>query len=254
MSSTRDIPGPAGQIHIDDGGSGGVPVVFLHSYAGSSSHWKAQLEHLRRTRRAIAIDLRGHGQSAPPAGGDYSVAAFEADLAAVVDSLHLDRFVLVGHSLGGSVSIAYAGAHPEKVAGLVLAGTPGKSPKEQADQVLAAMEADYEKVSRGYWDKLLAQGRPEVQSQIRSETGSVPREASLAIIRAVFEYNPESDLKAYKGPKLNITTGQDDSPGALHKLVPDLRKKEISGTSHWMQMDKPDVFNAILDEFLAGIR
>ena len=57
------IPGPAGLLHADDGGSGGVPVVFIHSYAGDTTHWTAQLAHLRKTRRAIALDLRGHGQS-----------------------------------------------------------------------------------------------------------------------------------------------------------------------------------------------
>ena len=119
MSPTQ-VTGPAGALEVDDGGRGGLPVVLVHSLAGNSTHWTAQLEHLRRDRRAVALDLRGHGRSEPPKDGDYTIAAMAGDIAAVVDTLGLDRFVLVGHSMGGGVALAYAGAHPDRVAGLVL--------------------------------------------------------------------------------------------------------------------------------------
>src|SRR5688500_3185315 len=49
------IQGPAGKMTVDDGGTGGIPVIFLHSFGGSISHWKEQLQHLRKDRRAIAF-------------------------------------------------------------------------------------------------------------------------------------------------------------------------------------------------------
>src|SRR6266508_2399049 len=113
-----EVEAPAVRLHVDDGGAGGVPVVFVHSFAGSSSHWSAQLVHLRKNRRAVALDLRGHGRSAPPRDNDYAIDSLAGDVAAVVDRLGLNRFVLVGHSIGGAAAIAYAGAHPERVAGL----------------------------------------------------------------------------------------------------------------------------------------
>jgi pimeloyl-ACP methyl ester carboxylesterase len=63
-TSVKQVAGPSGSLHVDDGGSGGIPVVFVHSFAGSTEHWSAQLAHLRKTRRAVALDLHGHGQSA----------------------------------------------------------------------------------------------------------------------------------------------------------------------------------------------
>ena len=60
-------------IYIDDGGDGSLSVVFVHSLAGNTQQWSAQLSHIRTTRRAIALDLRGHGQSLPPADGDYAI-------------------------------------------------------------------------------------------------------------------------------------------------------------------------------------
>src|SRR6185436_3228332 len=152
----RTIAGPAGNLHVSDGGAGtGLPVVFVHSFAGSSSHWKAQLEFLRQTRRALAIDLRGHGESAPPATGNYSVASLARDINAVVDALQLENLILVGHSMGGSASIAYAGEEPDRIAGLMLVGTPGKTPTAQADQIMSALRNDYDHVAETYWAKLL---------------------------------------------------------------------------------------------------
>ena len=130
----------------------------------------------------------------------YAPVDLAADIASVVDSLELDRFVLVGHSMGGAAAIAYAGANPDRVAGLVLVGTPGRTPQAQADKVMAALDADYETVSTDYWSKLLTGARPEVEERVLSDMRRVPREPSLAIIRAMFESDPIPALDAYPGP------------------------------------------------------
>src|SRR5258705_877952 len=60
---TKTINGPASKLFVTDGGAGDIAVVFVHSFSGSSRDWENQLEHLRPDRRAIAFDLRVHGQS-----------------------------------------------------------------------------------------------------------------------------------------------------------------------------------------------
>jgi pimeloyl-ACP methyl ester carboxylesterase len=254
MTASGPVQGPAGTLHVDDGGTGGLPVIFLHSYAGSSAHWANQLAHLRPTRRALAIDFRGHGQSTPPDSNGWSVDSLATDIAAVVDAKGLERFVLVGHSMGGSAAIAYAGAHPERVAGLVVVGTPGQTPPEQSQQVLSSLEANYDTVSAGYWRRLLANARPEVGPQLEADIGRVPREASMAIFRALFAYDPMPAFNRYMGPKLIIDTPHGDTPTSIHNLAPGVAWKVIEGTSHWPHLDKPDEFNAMLDEFLAGVQ
>jgi pimeloyl-ACP methyl ester carboxylesterase len=253
------VTGPAGTLHINDGGAedaerGAWPVVFVHSYAGSAKHWEAQLAHLRPTRRAVAIDLRGHGESEPPENGDYSIASLAEDIAAVEDDLDLGRFVLVGHSMGGAAALDYARTHSDDVAGLVLVGTPGKSSPELATQVMSALESDYDKTMEDFWERLLRDARPEVAAQIRSEGKSVPREASLKIIRAIFDYDPMPSLTTYRGPTLFIDAEGEDSPGALYTLEPSTPRKVIPGVSHWVQLDKPEEFNRILDGFLASLQ
>jgi len=248
------VQGPAGELHVDDGGAGGIPVLFVHSFAGNTTHWNAQLEHLRKTRRAIAVDLRGHGRSAPPADHDYSVDALAADIGAVADSLGLKRFVLVGHSMGGAASLAYAGKNPDRVAGLVLAGTPGKLPPEQAERLMKSIESDYDRTMQAYWDQLLTGARPPVRAQITSERDSLSPDTSIRIIRALLRHDPLPELDRYRGPKLAIVPAKGDMPHDLHALVPQLPARRIAGTSHWFHMDKPEEFNRLLDEFLAGIR
>lgn len=247
------IAGPAGQLHLDDGGTSGLPVLLVHSYAGSTAHWKAQLAHLRRRRRALAMDLRGHGRSDAPSSGDYTVPTLAEDIAAVADALELKRFVLVGHSMGGAAAAAYAGAHPGQVAGLVLAGTPGKSSPEQAQQIMGALRADYDKVMASYWSSLLKGAGPPVREVLEAGRRSIEREPSLAMIGAIFDFDPLPALTHYPGPKLIIDTPHGDSPTALHRQLPDVSRKVIAGTSHWPHMDKPQEFNRLLDEFLAWL-
>jgi pimeloyl-ACP methyl ester carboxylesterase len=251
-AAAAHVTGPEGRLHVDDGGRGGVPVVFVHSFAGSSAHWAAQLAHLRPTRRAVAFDLRGHGHSDAPRSGSYAVTALADDVGTVADGLGLKRFVLVGHSMGGSAAIAYAGAHPERVASLVLVGTPGQSSPDQASRVMSSMQADYEKVSDGYWKTLLAGAQPAVEDRIRGDMARVPRDEALSIIGAIFAYDPLPALRAYQGPKLLVDTPHGEGPQSLHVQAPDIAREVIVGTSHWPQMDKPDEFNRILDAFIAN--
>lgn len=247
------IAGPAGQLYVDDGGIEGLPLLLLHSYAGSSAHWNSQLSHLRRRRRALAMDLRGHGRSEAPASGDYSIRALAEDVAAVADALDLRRFVLVGHSMGGAAAVAYAGKHPRRVAGLVLAGTPGKSSDEEARKIMGALEADYDKVMAGYWSSLLEGAEPPVREILEAGMREIGREPSLAMIGAIFRFDPLPDLARYPGPTLIIDTAHGDNAMALYRQVPDVSRKVITGTSHWAHMDKPQEFNRLLDEFLAWL-
>jgi pimeloyl-ACP methyl ester carboxylesterase len=254
FGSTKRVAGPIGELYVDDGGTNGLPVVFVHSFAGSTEHWSNQLEHLRRTRRAVALDLRGHGLSdAPPDTAAYQVRDFAADIGAVVDSLRLDRFVLVGHSQGGSAALRYAAAHPDRVAGLVMIGTPGKTPPQMAHQVLAALQKDYDTTMEQYWNKLLQGARPDVLSRIERERSRIKPDAAMAIIGALFAYDPTADLRAYTGPKLIIDSPAPETPGSLHALAPDAPRKVVNDASHWVQLDKPDEVNQYLDEFVARI-
>jgi pimeloyl-ACP methyl ester carboxylesterase len=247
------VTGPAGELYVDDAGGGNVPMLFVHSFAGNTAHWDAQVKHLRPRRRTLVMDLRGHGDSDAPASDDYSVPSLAQDIAAVADAQELRRFVLVGHSMGGSAACAYVGKHPERIAGLVLVGTPGKAAPGQKQQIMGALRADYDKTMNGYWASLLQDAQPNVREALEAGMHSVRREPALAMIAAIFDYDPLPALKRYDGPKLIIDTPHGDGPAALHNQMPDIARKVITGTSHWPHMDKPQEFNRLVDEFLAWV-
>jgi pimeloyl-ACP methyl ester carboxylesterase len=250
----RSLPGPAGAIYVDDGGDGGIPVILLHSFGGNSGHWATTLDMLRHHRRALAIDLRGHGKSAKPRDMDYTVAAFVRDVEFVAKQLKLERFVLVGHSLGAAVANAYAGKHPKQVAGLVLVGAGGKIPAERSQKVMASLDANYNQTMSQFMNDLVEDAQPHVRTEILAQMAKMPREDSLAIIGALFKDDPLPAFDRYKGPKLLVYATRSDGKGGLQDFRKDVKTVPFEGTSHWPHLDKPKEFNAALEEFLREIR
>src|SRR6202140_4847121 len=177
MNQPTFVQGPQGRLHVDDGGSGAaIPVLFVHGNGANLTQWRAQLDHLRSTRRAVAFDLRGMGLSDPAANGDYSSVAMADDVEAVARALDLPRFVIVGHSFGGTVVAAYAAKHPERVAGLVLADASGnvKVDKATADTFLSARRADKDKVVHQWFAAILKPSSEEVRNAVYASVHNTP--------------------------------------------------------------------------------
>jgi pimeloyl-ACP methyl ester carboxylesterase len=241
-------------LAVDDGGHGGLPVVFAHSLAGNISHWQAQLDHLRPQRRAIAFDFRGHGRSDPARSRDYSVDGMAADIGAVVDVLDLQRFVLVGHSMGGGVALAYAGVHPQRVAGLFLVDPIGDAkqiPAAEAQAFLGGFETNYDDSSQNYW-KMIAGPDSAVQSRLLADLRATPAETVVPVLRSVMlQFDPDPALARYAGPKLSVVTPSNDQAFSLHRLGRGFPHRIVTGTGHWIQLDKPEEFNGIMDDFLS---
>lgn len=104
------------------------PVVLLHGLRGFSGTWRHLAAALSGRYRLIALDQRGRGESDWDPNCNYYTDAYLADLEAMVDLLELRRFVLVGHSMGGTTSYVYARCHPERLAALVIEDiAPGAS-------------------------------------------------------------------------------------------------------------------------------
>ena len=244
-------------IYIDDGGDGSVPVVFVHALAGNTQQWSTQLSHVRTTRRAVALDLRGHGQSSSPENGDYAIDSMAQDVQMVVDQLGIEKFILVGHSMGGSVTGAYAGAYPHRVVGLLLVDPSGDStqmPIEEVQQYLGALQSEaYSNVVEGYWSQILTGSTEITQAKVMQDLRDTPKATVVGVFKELFKYNPVPALEGYDGPKLSVITSVNETPFSVHNLVSDLPHKKITGTGHWLQLDKPEEFNRIMDDFFTSI-
>jgi pimeloyl-ACP methyl ester carboxylesterase len=244
-----------GRLVVDDGGRGGLSVVFAHSLAGNARHWEGQLDHLRMSRRAVAFDFRGHGQSQSAPDGDYALSAMATDIGEVVDTLGLDRFVLVGHSMGGGAALLYAAAHPDRVAGLLLVDPIGDGKQisvAEADDFIGGFESDYDNASRMYWTGI-AGPNGAVQSRLLADLRATPREVVLAVLRSVMRFDPEPALARYQGRILSVVTPANDQSFSLHRLGKGFPHRVVTGTGHWIQLDRPDELNQIMDQFLERI-
>jgi pimeloyl-ACP methyl ester carboxylesterase len=223
------------------------------SLAGNGGQWALQLDHLRRRRRAVALDFRGHGDSDPAEDGDYSIPGLAGDLEAAADQLGLRRFVLVGHSLGASVAIEYAGRHPDRVAGLLLADPNGdqtRVPREQVDSFLDALRKDPLGELDSYYQQLVLGGDRDAGRWVLEDLRLTHEDAIPGALEGSFVYSPLAPLERYPGPKLAIVSDMNQLPYSLHRLVPGLPVQLMHGTGHWLMLDRPESFNHLLEEFL----
>ncbi|MDA2807726.1 alpha/beta fold hydrolase [Nocardiopsis sp. LSu2-4] len=106
-----------------DGPRDAPALVLIHGLAGSARWWDPLVPRLAGSHRVIRVDLLGHGRSAKPTGGGYSVPEQARRVGEVLDRLGVEEAVVVGHSTGGSVATALAERRGDLVGGLVLIGS-----------------------------------------------------------------------------------------------------------------------------------
>jgi pimeloyl-ACP methyl ester carboxylesterase len=119
MSKTLTVDGLA--LHyLEWGEAAAPPIVCVHGYTGSADAFNALARHLQDRHRILVPDVRGHGESAWSPAGAYRYADQASDLAGFVAGLGLDKFVLIGTSMGGIIAMAYAADHAGRLSGLVI--------------------------------------------------------------------------------------------------------------------------------------
>ena len=137
-SSRTEIIGPASSYYVsqrlklhyvDWGNDEKPPLLLVHGGKDHARSWDFVAQALRDDYHVIAPDLRGHGDSAWAYGGHYTITEFVLDLTQLIETLDLAPVTIVAHSLGGAVSLHYAGIYPEKVAKLVAIEGLGPPPQ-----------------------------------------------------------------------------------------------------------------------------
>ena len=112
--------------YADNGEKAGTPVVFLHGYVDSWRSFLRVIEALRPGRRAIALDLRGHGDSDKPECC-YTMEDFTRDMLLFMDALGLDKANIVGHSMGSFIAQSFAARFPGRAERLILISSAARA-------------------------------------------------------------------------------------------------------------------------------
>jgi pimeloyl-ACP methyl ester carboxylesterase len=230
-------------------------VLFLHALAGTAAQWQAQIQHLMPERMGLGVDLPGHGVSDSAEAGDYAPTAVAAEIWSIVDALELAPLILVGHSYGAAVAIALLAERPRDVAGILLVdpGTdPRREPPEQIAEFLDSLASGSYGVTAHYEAALIGSSRA-TRHRVLETLAETPREVIFAALSSLPSFDPVTPLLGFEGPALSVIAEQHDGPAALHRVVPNLQVRPLSGVSHWLHMDDPEAFNALLDEFLKQV-
>ena len=247
-----------GKLGVLEQGTGGTPIVFLHGVGSDKSVWHPQLAHFAARRRAVAFDYPGYGESDLREGASRD--DFAAAILAGMDSLGIDNAHVCGLSLGGVIAIAMHALSPGRCASLVLADSFAVHPDGRAiyERSVAA-SADLRALAEARVDVLLAAG---ASSAVRSEVVETMARIDPAAYRigaeAVWLADQRERAAAISVPTL-VLCGEEDrvTPPGLSRELADLihgaRLELIAGVGHLSNLERAAAFNALVDEFLAGV-
>ena len=241
-------------------GKSGPALLFVHGVGSTAAIWDSQLEAFGGDRRALAIELRGNGALMDPDPSLISREGFVDDVLGVADAAGVDRFTLVGCSLGGVVSFELWKRAPERVEAMVIVGSFAQYPSAQAyaDGVKAAAleAADMRAFAQIRASKLGLSPDRTRETIDQMACKSIP--CYVASTQATWTGDYRDVLPSIDVPVL-VACGQRDgiAPRALSEEIaagiPGARFVEIAGAGHVANADAPEVFNDVLREFLAGL-
>src|SRR5262249_33781725 len=127
--------------YVDWGNPGAPPLLLVHGGRDHCRNWDWVAAALRHDWHIIAPDLRGHGDSQWSPDGNYSMAGYVYDLAQLIHQQALAPVTIVAHSLGGNITLRYAGIYPDNVRKLVAIEGLGPSPRMQAERAKKSMDS-----------------------------------------------------------------------------------------------------------------
>jgi pimeloyl-ACP methyl ester carboxylesterase len=257
----------------------GPAIVLIHGMAGSSLTWLEVMPLLARDHTVIAPDLLGHGASAKPLG-DYSLGAYASGLRDLVaGALGIERFTLVGQSLGGGVAMQLAYQHPELCERLVLVGSGGLG--REVSWILRlltlpaaelAMPLLFPRFARDLGERasaflarrgVRAPHAKEIWRAYASLSEPESRRAFLRTLRAVIDPRGQTVSATDRlyltasVPTLIVWGDRDDiipveHAHRAHALMPGSRLEIFEGSGHFLHAEEPARFAALLAEFVAG--
>jgi pimeloyl-ACP methyl ester carboxylesterase len=261
------------------GSPGSPPVVLLHGLRGFSGTWRNLANALSRDWRLIAIDQRGRGESDWDPAANYYTDAYLSDLETLVGELNIGRFVLVGHSMGGTTAYVYAAKHPDRVEALIIEDiAPGSSASgegaERIKREMAALPNDFDDwtAARAYWRRLRPNVSEEaleqrvVESLRETPVGRIGWRYDAAGISST-RLNPDPGrivdlwpiVESIRVPSLVVRGERSDFCKLDAVLEIEIRNRAfthvtVAGASHYVHDDAPEAFAGLVQGFLAGVR
>ena len=192
-------------LHFDRVGSG-PPVVLVHGRMRTGADWTryGYVQGLADAFEVITIDVRGHGRSPiSVVPEDYSLAAMEADVLAVLDTCGIERAAMFGYSMGGRICFGMAAHHPQRVSALIVGGAGPYGPPEGREAELR-LAATFDQGIGAYVDGLVELLGGAIGARYRAELEANDAAAMAALSRGTAEWtdvrpSPDVPLLMFAG-------------------------------------------------------
>jgi len=244
------------------------PLLFIHGWIGDHRALSPQIAYFARTRRVVAINLRGHGDSDAPEQA-YTIGGFADDIAWQCRQLGLDRPLIVGHSLGGMIALELAGRYPDLPSGAVMIDTIIFPPPE-------FLEPARELIDRIAGPDYLGAARNSAQELFMDHVDPADPGCKDRLIETICAAHLKAPQHVAVAAIMNLMNGYDPAPAAractaplaylsaavpliemardldrLQALCPQLVVAKTLGAGHFSPLEVPDQVNAMIARFLA---
>jgi sigma-B regulation protein RsbQ len=232
-------------------GSGSPALVLVHGWCCHRGYWKDQVAPLAARAAVVTVDLAGHGESGTTRR-DWSLAAFGADVASVVDELGLEKVVLVGHSMGADVILHAARRLEPRVLGLIWVDEYSQlfrlRSESQVRERVAPFRADFVRATRTFVRGLFPpSAEPSLVERVATGMASAPPSIALAALEATWNHARDvPSLLAELGLPVIAINAQSSGTD-----VEDMRRHGVDvvvmpEVGHFPMLERPDEFNACL--------
>lgn len=229
-------------------------LIFIHGAGGGQLTWVYQKSLFEKQFNPILIDLPGHGESGGE--GEEEIARYAEHVYSFAERLGLSKTVLIGHSMGGAIAQTLALKHPEFIKAIVLVGTGARL--RVLPMVLEGLKNSFEetvqKIARFAYSPR-ASGE-FIERGIEQLLGCHPR-VLLGDFLACDRFDLTKEVEQIKVPTLVICGDEDQLTPVkysefLHHRIGNSRLEIVHGAGHMAMMEKPDLFNEKLKDFLTA--
>jgi len=253
--------------YVDLGSPSAMPVVFLHGFPFSHAMWRRQLDETSRFYRAIAYDLRGHGESYV-GDGQYTIEGHVDDLIAFLDYLKLEQAAIVGLSMGGYVTLRALERNPERFLAAVLCdtrseGDANENKLNRFEAIKAVKRSGSSQFAEAFVKGVFApdtfRRNAGAVDEIRAIiTRTTPLSIAGTLLALASRTDTTLSLPSIRVPTLILVGEQDvttppSASQAMHKQIPGSEIYVVPRAAHMSNLENPEFFNEKLLAFLKRV-
>lgn len=243
-------------------GAGEPTLVFVHGWSCDGRYWREQVSRFSRDHRVVVVDLAGHGHSG--LGREvYSMAAFGEDVRTVVEDAGAEEVVLVGHSMGGPVSVEAAHLMRDAVVGIVGVDTfqdVGEQRKaEDVEAFLSPLREDFRSEAKIFVSQMFVGSTDAaLRDWVVADMAAAPPRVAISALEQMLSPSIEGRSgEAFEGLETPVVAINADlwptNVEGNRQHIDRFEAVILEGTDHFLHMAKPDDFNAALADVIAEL-